>query len=46
MAQNAGMMDSGNVTAAIRVARQSRRNRNTRMTASAAPSNNVWMADS
>ena len=41
IAQKAGMIDSGRVTAAMMVARRSRRNRNTTITASAAPSNKV-----
>ena len=39
IAQNAGMIDSGSAVEATSVARQSRRNRNTTSTASAAPSN-------
>ena len=38
MTKKVGMIDSGKATAAIRVARQFRRNRNTTITASAAPS--------
>ena len=44
--QNAGKIDSGSEIATITVARKLRRNRNTTMTASAAPSNSVWMAAS
>ena len=36
--KNVGMIDSGRATAAMTVARQLRRNRNTTITASAAPS--------
>ena len=43
IAQKAGKIDSGSDTAAMIVARMSRRNRNTTMTASAAPSNSVCM---
>ena len=46
MIQNAGKIDSGNVTAAMIVARMSRKKRNTTITASAAPSNKVWIAPS
>ena len=44
--QNAGKMDSGSEIATITVARKLRRNSITTMTASAAPSNSVWMATS
>ena len=46
IAQNAGKIDSGSEIATITVARKLRRNRNTMMTASAAPSNSVWIAAS
>ena len=44
--QNAGKIDSGSEIATIIVARKLRRNRNTMMTASAAPSNSVLIAAS
>ncbi len=44
--QNVGMTDSGSATAEISVARQSRRNRNTTMTASTAPSTSDAIAAS
>ena len=46
MTQKAGKIDSGRVTAAMIVARQSRRNRNTTITASMAPSYSVCIAES
>ena len=46
MAQNEGRIDSGSVIAAMTVARKSRRKMNTTMTASAAPSHRVCMAES
>ncbi len=42
--QKAGKTDSGSATAAIRVALMSRRNRNTTMIVSAAPSSSVVIA--
>ena len=45
MNQNAGMADSGIATAAISVARQSRRNSHTTRTANIAPSIIAWIAD-
>ena len=44
--QNAGKIDSGSEIAAMMVARMSRRNSNTMMTASTAPSNRVEIAAS
>jgi len=44
IAQNAGKIDSGSEIAAIRVARMSRRNNSTMMTAKMAPSNKVEIA--
>ncbi len=46
IAQKVGKTESGRATAAISVARQSRRNRNTTSTASPAPSIRLCMADS
>ena len=46
IAQKAGKIDSGSETATITVARRSRRNRNTMITARIAPSNRVWIAAS
>ncbi len=43
IAANVGMIDSGNAVAATKVARQSRRNRNTTMTARMAPSNSRFI---
>ena len=45
MKKNAGRIDSGRATAASTVARQSRRNRNTTMVASTAPSSSECMAE-
>ena len=45
MTQKAGKIDSGRVTAAMMVARQSRKNRNTTITARMAPSYSVCIAD-
>ena len=45
IAQKAGMADSGRATAAMIVARQSRRKMKTTMTARIAPSTSVVMAD-
>ena len=45
-AQKVGMIESGSAVAETSVARQSRRNRNTTMTESAAPSIRVSMAES
>ncbi len=42
--QNAGKIDSGSETAAMMVARKSRRNSSTMITASTAPSNRVEIA--
>ncbi len=44
IAQNAGKIDSGSEIAAMMVARRSRRNRSTMMTARIAPSNRVEIA--
>jgi hypothetical protein len=44
IAQNAGKIDSGSETAAMIVARRSRRNSRTMMTARIAPSNRVEIA--
>jgi hypothetical protein len=41
IAQNVGMMASGSAAAEIKVARQSRKNSHTTMTASSAPSNSI-----
>ena len=46
MTQKAGKIDSGRVTAAMMVALQSRKNRNTTITARMAPSYSVSIADS
>ena len=46
MTQKAGKIDSGNVSAAMMVALQSRKNRNTTITARMAPSYSVCIADS
>ena len=46
IAQNAGKIDSGSEIAAMMVARMSRKNSNTTMTARIAPSNNVEIAAS
>ena len=46
MNQKVGIADSGMASAEISVARQSRRNRNTTMTASTAPSISASIADS
>ena len=46
IAQNAGKIDSGSEIAAMMVARMSRRNRSTMMTARIAPSNSVEIAAS
>ena len=46
MAQNAGKIDSGSEIAAMMVARISRRNKSTMMTARIAPSNRVEIAAS
>ena len=46
IAQNAGKIESGSEIAAMMVARISRRNSNTTMTARMAPSNSVWIAAS
>ncbi|GMA75057.1 hypothetical protein GCM10025880_14740 [Methylorubrum aminovorans] len=43
--QKVGSTESGSATAAIRVARQSLRNRNTTITARAAPSNRPIIAE-
>ncbi len=45
IAQKVGMTESGRATAAISVARQSRRNSSTTMTASAAPSTSPNIAE-
>ena len=46
MTQKAGKIDSGKVSAAMIVALQSRKNRNTTITARIAPSYSVCIADS